>query len=99
MPGGKADEVMQNWINGLHVLLLTPEIQAAHQYLVKSLSMEQNMGGEAPPGADATIQQTLEYLEEHGMVNPSHSEYAAPVVSVLGAESHQTKGRGERVLA
>jgi len=33
-----------------------------------------------PPGADATIRQTLEYLEEHGLVNPSHSEYAAPVV-------------------
>ncbi len=33
-----------------------------------------------PPGADATIWQTLEYLEEHGLVNPSHSEYAAPVV-------------------
>ncbi len=31
---------------------------------------------------DATIQQTLEYLEEHGLVNPSHSEYAAPVVLV-----------------
>ena len=33
-----------------------------------------------PPGADATIRQTLEYLEEHGLVTPSHSEYAAPVV-------------------
>jgi hypothetical protein len=33
-----------------------------------------------PPGADATIRQTLEYLEEHGLVNPSHSGYAAPVV-------------------
>ncbi len=33
-----------------------------------------------PPGTDATILQTLECLEEHGLVNPSHSEYAAPVV-------------------
>ena len=33
-----------------------------------------------PPGADATIRQTREYLEEHGLVTPSHSEYAAPVV-------------------
>ena len=33
-----------------------------------------------PPGADATIWQTLEYLEEHWLVTPSHSEYAAPVV-------------------
>jgi hypothetical protein len=33
-----------------------------------------------PPRADATIRQTLEYLEEHGLVNPRHSEYAAPVV-------------------
>ncbi len=24
-------------------------------------------------GADATIRQTLEYLEEHWLVNPSHS--------------------------
>ena len=33
-----------------------------------------------PPREDATIRQTLEYLEEHGLVTPSHSEYAAPVV-------------------
>jgi hypothetical protein len=33
-----------------------------------------------PPGADATSRQTLEYLEEHGLVNTSHSEYPAPVV-------------------
>ncbi len=35
-----------------------------------------------PPGADATTRQTLEYLEkpEHGLVNLSQSEYAAPVV-------------------
>ncbi len=35
-----------------------------------------------PPGVDATILQTREYLGEHGLVNPSYSEYAAPVVLV-----------------
>ncbi len=33
-----------------------------------------------PLGVDATILQTLEYLEEHWLVTPSHSKYAAPVV-------------------
>ncbi len=33
-----------------------------------------------PPGTDANILQTLEYLEEHRLVNPGHTEYAAPVV-------------------
>ncbi len=36
--------------------------------------------GARSPWADATIQQTQEYLEEHWLVNPCHSEYAAPVV-------------------
>ncbi len=44
------------------------------------LDQPQGCGDQVGSGVAAIIRQTLEYLEEHGLVNPSHSEYVPPVV-------------------
>ncbi len=63
-----------------------PEDQQRHPQMIMRIPIKQGSKPphqapyRVPPGANSTIRQTLECLEEHGLVNLSHCEYAAPVV-------------------